>query len=86
MGDRDNEDGASSRGASESNKQTLDKFVDAVKTGQRCSWHFKTAWHSYCTGYNQLTFDPTRQNLSFLKGFFRKFRKVLPCCPLSNWF
>merc|ERR1719384_1116380 len=44
-------------------------LADFIKTGQRQSANFKTAWYSYCALNGTGLFDPAKYNDEFIVGF-----------------
>ena len=42
---------------------------DMVKTGQRASYHYRTAWTIYCALYGAGKNDPARHEEKFIRGF-----------------
>ena len=44
-------------------------LADMVKTGQRASYHYRTAWTIYCALYGAGKNDPARHDEKFIRGF-----------------
>ncbi|CAE7030672.1 unnamed protein product [Symbiodinium natans] len=44
-------------------------LADMVKTGQRASYHYRTAWTIYCALYGAGKNDPAKHDEKFIRGF-----------------
>merc|ERR1719162_1377257 len=56
-------------GAGSGTSGTPGDMSQFIKSGQRSSPSFKTAWQAYCTGYGTPKFDPSVYDREFLAGF-----------------